>query len=201
MKTYFMTLLASLGIVLSAHAELSTHELEKYLSGIETLKGTFQQYVEGYPPRDGTVVFQRPQKFIWTYGAPDPQRLISTGAALYFIDENSEQITTLPQNIALTKLMFGKEVSFNTDVTQFEGMTRQGGLLQVHIDVKDSETWQRDIDALTLIFKEEPLELTGLTTYDRLGNRVDLFFKTLEVNQPVSTSQFEFTPPQYETTD
>jgi outer membrane lipoprotein-sorting protein len=184
-----------------AFAEVSSKELESYLTDIKTLDGQFQQYVDGYLPRTGSVVFERPKKFVWRYGDPEPQKLISTGSALYFIDENSEQVTTLPQDIALTKLMFGETVAFNSDVTKLESMTRQDGHVYVHIDVIDSETWQADIDALTLVFKEDPVNLVGLTTIDRLGNQVDLFFETLTVNKPVDRSVFKFTPPQYDRAD
>ncbi len=192
-----------LGLMASmpALAENSSESFEKYLTSVKTLDGTFQQYVSGFMPRTGSVVFERPKKFVWRYGEPEPQKLISTGNALYFIDENSEQVTTLPQDIALTKLMFGEEVVFNSEVTKLTSITRQEGHAYVHIDVLDSETWQADIDALTLVFKEKPIQLVGLTTIDRLGNQVDLYFESLTINKPVDKSIFKYTPPQYERSD
>ena len=79
---------------------------EDYFNTLTTFEADFVQW-DGAAQLEqrGTFSLERPKKFNWTYVGSQPQRVISTGSRLFYIDDVGGQITQIPLNVGLAAVL------------------------------------------------------------------------------------------------
>ncbi|MCU0976988.1 MAG: outer membrane lipoprotein chaperone LolA [Steroidobacteraceae bacterium] len=188
-----LTLLAT-PVVAASSAE---QRLDRYLSGVSTLRAEFVQEVSDADGRvreraSGTLTLQKPGRFRWDYREPAGQLLVSDGATLWLYDEELEQVTVRPvsQTLSTTPAML---------------LTGQGRVGEAFVVEDDSDSDGLDWIALTprrqdTDFRRVRLALRGgelvrMELTDRLGQVTAIDFSGIQRNPPVPASLFRFEPP------
>ena len=100
----FFTLLLWL---LPAAAQGSAIEsLKTFIQEAQTVRANFSQTLLDKDARtiqesSGTMLFERPDKFRWTYEEPYEQLIVGDGTKVWFYDQDLEQVTVRPLDLAI----------------------------------------------------------------------------------------------------
>lgn len=170
--------------------------IEAYLNTLTTFSAQFEQAVNGIQPSSGAFYLQKPGKFLWHYQKPDPSKLVSNGGVIYFHDETTNQTTQVPrQGMAdlLTRSTFTLEKEKAFKVTS---LRQQKGLL--HLELSFNDLKEGDVGkTLILTFLQNPTQLRQITTFNQLGQRVEMLFYNIHEGTPIAPKTFKFTPFHY----
>jgi len=189
--------LASLVMAVPAHAESPAERVDRYLSDLQTLRGSFQQEIVDSTGSvrevaEGTLAIQKPGRFRWDYRSPSPQLLVSDGQTIWLYDEELEQVTMRRAGETLTatpaSLLSGRDKASDR-FTVAAGEPRDG-LEWVVLTPRLEDT---DFRELRLGFSGGSLQRMELE--DRLGQTTRIAFSDLEINAKLSPSLFTFEPP------
>jgi len=173
-------------------------ELEQFAAGLERFQAGFTQTVKSADGRiqdqtQGEVWLQKPDKLRWVYSGEFPEIIVADGKNIWVYDESLEQVTVKPQSEEATDspLMILADPSkldrqFQvTELGEFEGMN----LLQ--LKSLDSES---EFDRILLGLVAGEIRLMAME--DAFGQRTEIHFENVLVNQPVDPGLFRFTPPE-----
>lgn len=172
--------------------------LESFVSHTKSLKARFHQTVTDRNKRktqesSGTLFFQRPGKFRWTYEKPYAQLLVGDGKKLWIHDEDLDQVTVrkLDQSIGESPaaLLAGDndiEKRFN-----LKDIPDKDGLEWIEATPKGKDG---SFDRVRLGFKGD--DLMTMELVDNFGQTTVLRFIALERNPSLGGSLFRFTPPK-----
>lgn len=194
--------LAALGMALllpltASADEQAASRLTRLLEPLETYSADFeQQILDGSGSRlqqaHGHMWLSRPGKFRWEVEAPYQQEVVSDGDEVYLYDPDLEQVTVQPLDTRVAHtpalLLSG---SANALAEDFEVTRQQQGTTETFALVpKSPDTLFED---LTLTFHAETLR--GLQMNDSTGQRTAIGFSSVETNQAIADSRFEFEIP------
>jgi outer membrane lipoprotein carrier protein len=173
-------------------------ELERFAAGLERFQADFTQTVKSSDGRvqdraQGQVWLQKPDKLRWTYSGDYPEVIVADGKNIWIYDESLDQVTVKPQSEEATDspLMILADVSkldqqFKvTELGDFEGMD----LLE--LKSLDSES---EFERILLGLVPDGIRLMAME--DAFGQRTEIHFDHVQVNQPVDPGLFKFTPPE-----
>lgn len=171
-------------------------EIETYLNTLTTFSAQFEQAVNGVHPSSGLFFLKKPGKFLWQYQKPDPSKLISNGGEIYFHDETTNQTTQVPRQ-GMADLLTRKTFNLEKEKTfQVEAIYEQNGLLHLALTFNNLE--EGDLgQKLTLTFLQNPIQLRQITTFNQLGQRVEMLFYNIRENIDIAAKTFAFTPFHY----
>jgi outer membrane lipoprotein-sorting protein len=185
----------------AAELAVAAQTVEKYFNGISTLKANFTQKVTGEPfTSEGTFVWKKPKQFVWTYETPNRQRVISTGAAVYYSDDERHQVTQLPNNAGLARIFNAGRLNLAKSGLRVAAVQNEAHTYAVTLQVVGDDTREaaavkslriafiRGVKGLTLA-SMEAIDLTGAVT--RIG------LNQVQTNVPVDAKVFAFTPGVY----
>lgn len=189
--------LASFMSVSPAGAQSPADRVDRFLAGLETLRGSFQQEIVDATGTvrevaDGTLAIQKPGRFRWDYRNPSPQLLVSDGRTIWLYDQELEQVTVRKVGDALTatpaSLLSGREkASDRFTVAPGEG---RDGLEWFVLTPRVEDT---DFRELRLGFRGDGLLRMELE--DRLGQTTRIAFSDLQPNVKLAPGLFTFDPP------
>ena len=99
-----LLLLASLMPALTEAA--ATESLKNFIKETRTVRANFSQTLYDKNARTlqeskGTMLFERPEKFRWTYEKPYEQLIVGDGIQVWFYDQDLNQVTIRQFNIAI----------------------------------------------------------------------------------------------------
>ena len=143
----------------------------------------------------GNVQIKKPGKMKWVYNSPDPQVLISNQKNLCLYTPEDEQVTRMPvENVysSNTPALFlaGQGILTDTfDVVQV--LTEKNGFTVVFTP-KEVES---NLSRLILRANKNNYQITGATVYDKLGNKTDIRFRDIRINEEIAESVFDFKVP------
>ncbi len=144
----------------------------------------------------GTVEIKKPGKMKWVYNAPDPQVLISNQKILWLYVPDEKQVTKVPVESIYSSntpalFLAGKgKLSDSFNVVQ---VIHEDDVITVVL-VPNKE--DNSLDRLVLFADKKSYQIVGSTVYDKLGNKTDIKFSNIEVNQSIADSTFVFEVPQ-----
>ena len=144
----------------------------------------------------GEVFIKKPGKMKWDYKAPDPQILTSNDKGIWLYMPEEKQVTKMQMdNIysSNTPAMFlvGKgNLSESFDVDK---VLNEKNLITLTLLPKDSEM---NISRLLLFVDDKNYQITGSSVYDNLGNKTEIQFSSIQVNQTISDNFFNFKVPE-----
>lgn len=200
MRAFRMLLLAVMALVtLPAQADdaAAVARLTHLLSQAQTLTARFSQLtLDGSGTQlqetSGELSLKRPGLFRWHTDAPQEQLLVSNGQKVWLFDPDLNQVTiqTLDQRLTHTPaLLLSGDVSKISD--NFEISHKEGGSVVDFIlkpKAKDSL-----FDNLRLSFRNGVIN--DMQLIDGSGQRTNILFLSVKMNQPLDAAQFSFQPP------
>lgn len=190
-------LLAVLGSSV-AMAQTAVEELQKMLNTTQSMQANFKQTVFNeklmqIQTASGTMAYKKPNLFKWQVIEPDATLLITDGKKLWNYDVALEQVT-------VQKYTIDKEISPLSFILDDAS----------HINA-DFNVEQQANDCFKLTPKQEnsnfanvsvcfanasgTAKIKSLAVLDHLGQTSLFEFSKMQVNIPLATASFSFTPP------
>lgn len=182
---------------MTATAESAAERVDRYLSGVETLRADFSQEVldaAGMLREEaaGTLAMQKPGRFRWDYRTPSPQLLVSDGKTVWLYDMDLEQVTLRKADQALSatpaSLLSGRG-KVSDSFTAIDG-GRVDGLEWVVLTPRLDDT---DFREFRLGFSQGQPARMELT--DRLGQVTRIRFSSVELNPQLPDGLFTLDIP------
>ncbi|GKS69262.1 outer membrane lipoprotein carrier protein [Nitrosomonas sp. PY1] len=172
--------------------------LKKFIAETSTVSANFSQTLYDKSRRTiqdskGSMQFERPEKFRWSYAKPYEQLIVGNGKEVWFYDHDLNQVTIRPFNLAIgsspAALLAGNSnLEENFDLTE---LGLQDGMEWLEAVPKNKET---TFEFIQMAFSPQGI-LKLMALRDSLGQTTLLTFSELEKNPQLSESLFNFTPP------
>jgi outer membrane lipoprotein carrier protein len=151
---------------------------------------------------EGQVQIKKPGKMRWVYGAPDTQILISNEKNLWLYIPEEGQATKLPVESIYssnTPALFLAGKGKLTQAFNIESVSQENRSIIVTLVPKSLEN---GLARLVLLANKKNYQIIGSTVYDKLGNKTEIRFNQIRVNQKIPEEQFQLnTPPGVEILD
>lgn len=181
-----------------------TKAVEDYFNDMSTYQANFVQTVTGEKtPSKGVFSLKRPGKFLWQYDTPVKQRIISTGSAVYYQDQERNQVTQLPVNAGVARLFNAKTLNMSQQGLRATRVQANSQLLVVEFAVeKKIKTGDNTgLTDLRLTFGKMPggrLQLRVIDAVDTMNVTTRVEFGSVKENIELPNSMFNFTPGVYD---
>ena len=198
-KLRCFALAALAAVSFSAHADqASVGRLSQLLDKAQTLTARFSQLtLDGSGTRlqetAGNMSLKRPGLFRWHSAAPQEQLLVSDGKQVWLYDPDLEQVTIRKLDLRLTQtpalLLSGdiSKIESSFDVTSKDA----GNVVDFVLKPKTKDTL---FDSLRLSFRNGVIN--DMQLIDGAGQRTNILFFNVKLNEPVAASQFTFQVPK-----
>jgi outer membrane lipoprotein carrier protein len=182
---------------LPAHAG-AIDRLDQFMKQTQSARGEFEQRIVNRDKKvvqqsSGSLAFQRPGKFRWSYVKPYEQLIVGDGARVWIFDKDLNQVTVrkLDQALGATPaaLLAGSNDALNAFVLKDDGARE--GLEWVEATPRDKES---TFERIRMGFSAQGLERMELS--DSFGQTTLLRFVGLQSNPKLDAGMFTFTPPQ-----
>ncbi len=176
----------------------SLDRFNSFLSGTQVASASFEQTIYDRSKKvvqesRGTLAFQRPGKFRWTYVKPYAQLIVGDGVKVWIYDEDLNQVTVrrLDQALGSTPAAL---LAGNNEVVKAFRLTDLGvreGLEWLEASPRGKEG---SFDKLRLGFGFSGLERMELE--DSFGQTTVMRFTAFERNPKLDAGTFKFTTPK-----
>ena len=172
--------------------------LHKFIAATASAQGDFEQKVYDGKHKltqeaAGTLAFQRPGRFRWTYVKPYPQLIVGDGAKVWIYDQDLNQVTVKKLDRALgstpAALLAGDNQIERAFVLSDQGA--KDGLEWVAAKPREKES---NFESIRMGFSSEGLQVMELT--DTFGQTTVLKFRELRRNPKLDAALFSFVPPK-----
>jgi chaperone LolA len=173
-------------------------KLRSYVASTHSAQANFTQEVidqggKRLQSASGTMLFQRPGKFRWTYQKPYEQIIVGDGVKFWLYDVDLNQVTIKKLDAALgsnpAALLAGSNEIDRGFILQEDG--KQGNLEWLKATSKESGT---SFDKIRMGFNPQS-ELVEMQLNDIFGHMTVLRFANLQHNPKIAAQQFNFSPP------
>jgi outer membrane lipoprotein carrier protein len=142
----------------------------------------------------GSMMFERPGKFRWTYEQPYQQLIVADGQRVWFYDQDLDQVTVRQLDLALgstpAALLAGSN-AIERDFDLLEIEAQEGQLEWLEAIPKSRESV---FELIRLGFSQAGL-LREMVLRDSFGQVTWLIFSQIEQNPTLAPDLFQFTPP------
>ncbi|MBP3363653.1 MAG: outer membrane lipoprotein chaperone LolA [Pseudomonas sp.] len=183
---------------LSAHADAESVKRLGQLWGSDTITARFSQLTldgSGTQLQEtaGEMSVKRPGLFYWHTDAPQEQLMVSDGQKVSLWDPDLEQVTIKKLDQRLTQtpaLLLSGDVSKISE--SFDITSKQAGdVMDFTLKPKTKDTL---FDSLRLSFRGG--KINDMQLIDSVGQRTNILFTGVKVNEPVPASKFKFDIPK-----
>ncbi|QEY60417.1 outer membrane lipoprotein chaperone LolA [Pseudomonas sp. C27(2019)] len=172
-------------------------KLSDLLSSTQTISGHFSQLTldstgTQLQEASGQMVLQRPGLLRWHTDPPLEQLLVSNGEKVWLYDPDLMQVTVQKMDQRLTHtpalLLSGdvSKISENFTITYTEG----GPVIDFILTPTAKDTL---FDTLRLSFRNGVIN--DMQLLDAVGQRTNILFMDVQVNEPIDAAQFVFEAP------
>lgn len=187
----------SLASVTAVADEVAAKRLAELLTQAQTITARFSQLsldASGTQLQEtsGQLVLKRPGLFRWHTDQPMEQLLVSNGEKVWLYDPDLQQVTiqALDQRLTHTPaLLLSGDVSKireNFEITHNEG----GNVVDFILKPKAKDSL---FDSLRLSFRNSVLN--DMQLIDSIGQRTNILFMGVKMNEPQDNAQFTFEIP------
>ena len=183
---------------LSAHADAESVKRLGQLLGSDTITARFSQLTldgSGTQLQEtaGEMSVKRPGLFYWHTDAPQEQLMVSDGQKVSLWDPDLEQVTIKKLDQRLTQtpaLLLSGDVSKISE--SFDITSKQAGdVMDFTLKPKTKDTL---FDSLRLSFRGG--KINDMQLIDSVGQRTNILFTGVKVNEPIPASRFKFDIPK-----
>lgn len=169
----------------TAEQKNTVAEVEKYLSGLDTVVADFVQVAPDGSLVGGKFYLQRPGKMRWQYDPPTPILMVADGKFLIFYDYELDQTSRIPLEDTLAGFLARKDIRFGGDVIVTD--IKEGpGSLQISMVQKAKP---KD-GSLTLELATNPLQLRNMLVFDAAGQQTTVALNNARYGVPLDKSLF-----------
>lgn len=213
-----MTRMLTIGAVAAASLMLSqparadaVAALRAFVKDVDAGRGSFVQTVtspDGKKSRQsrGTLEFQRPNRFRFSYTAPTEQLIVGDGKQVWLYDTDLNQVTVRPMSQALgaTPAALLAGASLDKDFTLKNVAASSSGAATATPTPQQATNSIEWVEALPR-HKEGQFQsvrvgfrggqLTALEILDAFGQRSRLDFTQFDSKPTLAAGRFQFTPP------
>ena len=180
-----------------ADETVAVQKLTQLLNQAQTITARFSQLtLDGggtqLQETAGQLALKRPELFRWHTDEPMEQLLVSNGEKVWLYDPDLEQVTiqTLDQRLTHTPalLLSGdvSKISENFEISHKEG----GNVIDFILKPKSKDSL---FDSLRLSFRDSVLN--DMQLIDSIGQRTNILFLNVKMNEPLDDKQFSFDIP------
>lgn len=180
-----------------ADETVAVQKLTQLLNQAQTITARFSQLtLDGggtqLQETAGQLALKRPGLFRWHTDEPMEQLLVSNGEKVWLYDPDLEQVTiqTLDQRLTHTPalLLSGdvSKISENFEISHKEG----GNVIDFILKPKSKDSL---FDSLRLSFRDSVLN--DMQLIDSIGQRTNILFLNVKMNEPLDDKQFSFDIP------
>jgi len=192
---YFLSLL-----MLSCMAQAGAMEnLESFVKDVRKSRAIFSQILLDKNAKiiqeaSGTMQFERPGKFRWTYEKPYKQLIIGDGETVWFYDIDLNQVTIRKVDLAIGSSPAALLAGENTIESNFDldEISLQGELEWLEAKPKIKEG---SFESVRLGFTPTG-SLKKVVLHDNFGQTTVIIFSSIEKNPYLEPGLFKFTPPK-----
>ena len=195
-----LRILLLVALILPAGAAVASglDALHRFIDGTASAQGEFVQKVYDRKHKltqeaSGTLAFQRPGRFRWTYAKPYAQLIVGDGSKVWAYDEDLDQVTVRRLDRALgstpAALLAGSK-----EIERAFKLSDQGekdGLEWVEAQPREQ---QSNFESIRLGFGSAGLERMELA--DSFGQTTVLTFTAMRRNPKLDPALFKFVPPK-----
>ena len=183
---------------LSAHADAESVKRLGQLLGSDTITARFSQLTldgSGTQLQEtaGEMSVKRPGVYYWHTDAPQEQLMVSDGQKVSLWDPDLEQVTIKKLDQRLTQtpaLLLSGDVSKISE--SFDITSKQAGdVMDFTLKPKTKDTL---FDSLRLSFRGG--KINDMQLIDSVGQRTNILFTGVKVNEPIPASKFKFDIPK-----
>ena len=191
---FFLLILSRYVPVWALSSEQATvNAIQKSYESVLTFRATFEQrafvkIVNRTEVAKGNVQIKKPGKMKWVYNSPDPQVLISNQKNLWLYTPEDEQVTRMPvENVysSNTPALFLAGQGILTDAFDVVQVLTEKNGFTVVFTPKEVES---NLSRLILRANKNNYQITGATVYDKLGNKTDIRFRGIRINEEIAES-------------
>lgn len=186
--------------VLAAQPALAgpIEKLRAFIEQTRSARATFTQTVtdsggEIAQKASGTVQFERPGKFRWTYEKPYQQLIVGDGSKLWIYDKDLNQVTERKLDKALgsspAALLAGSD-----DIGKYFSLNALG--MKKQLDWLEARPLDEEslFDKVHMGFRGNVLEVMEL--YDHFGQKTSIKLSNLQRNPKSSPDMYKFAVPE-----
>ena len=196
-RMLLLTVLSFTSVAAMADDEVAVQRLTELLNQAQTITARFSQLTldgSGTQLQEtaGQLALKRPGLFRWHTDAPMEQLLVSNGEKVWLYDPDLQQVTiqTLDQRLTHTPaLLLSGDVSKireNFEISHKEA----GDVVDFILKPKSRDTL---FDSLRLSFRNKVLN--DMQLIDSIGQRTNILFLNVKMNEPQDDAQFTFEIP------
>ena len=196
-RMLLLTVLSFTSVAAMADDEVAVQRLTELLNQAQTINARFSQLTldgSGTQLQEtaGQLALKRPGLFRWHTDAPMEQLLVSNGEKVWLYDPDLQQVTiqTLDQRLTHTPaLLLSGDVSKireNFEISHKEG----GNVVDFILKPTSKDTL---FDSLRLSFRNKVLN--DMQLIDSIGQRTNILFLNVKMNEPQDDAQFTFEIP------
>jgi outer membrane lipoprotein carrier protein len=189
---------------------LAAKMVEDYVNNMGTFKAHFtQKSSDEQYTQEGLFYLDKskgqPGRFLWDYQSPNRQRLIATGTALYFVDDESGgKVTQLPVKSGLSRLFTGRELRLDKEGLRVTATRATPRRLEVDLVPVKADQSGTGVKTITLFFDRNPvapgvdgqMQLVKTSALDNTGVTTVISFDDIQTGMPLQARLFKFEPPQ-----
>ncbi|MEQ9727145.1 outer membrane lipoprotein chaperone LolA [Pseudomonas sp. WHRI 8822A] len=197
-RLMLLAILTTASLFAHADDEAAVKRLTELLNQAQTISARFSQLsLDGSGTQlqetAGELALKRPGLFRWHTDEPMEQLLVSDGKQVWLYDPDLEQVTiqSLDQRLTHTPaLLLSGDVSQireNFEITFKEG----GSVVDFILKPKSKDTL---FDSLRLSFRNGVLN--DMQLIDSIGQRTNILFMNVKMNEPLDNKQFSFEIPE-----
>ena len=176
----------------------SIEKLHAFIEQTRSARAAFTQPVtdsggEIAQKASGTVQFERPGKFRWTYEKPYEQLIVGDGSKLWIYDKDLNQVTERKLDKALgsspAALLAGSD-----DIDKYFSLNALG--MKKQLDWLEAKPLDAEslFDKVHMGFRGNVLEVMEL--YDHFGQKTSIKLSKLQRNPKSSPDMYRFTVPE-----
>jgi outer membrane lipoprotein carrier protein len=180
--------------------EAAVQQLEAVLQQTGTLSASVVQLQVDQDGRElqesqARLIMQKPSNFYWELIEPYSELMVTDGALIWRYEPDLEQVTIQHFDAELdrTPIMLlngnARDIAATYDVTM--GVMADRGISRFILMPRSTS---RLFERLAVTFRGP--ELIEMQFEDSLGQQTSLSFQDIVRNQPLSSGQFSFTPPE-----
>jgi outer membrane lipoprotein-sorting protein len=159
--------------------------VEAYLNSIDTMKASFQQFIENEGLTFGRIYLRRPGRLRVEYDPPSEILLIADGTLLSYYDAELNHIEQVPLRFSPMWFLLRDDVELGGDVTVTQFKKSANAIL---IGLVQSD--EPDAGSVMLELADNPLELTQWTITDPAGTQVRVGLYNTEFGMPLQPALF-----------
>ena len=196
-RMLLLTVLSFTCVTAVADDEIAVQRLTELLNQAETITARFSQLTldgSGTQLQEtaGQLALKRPGLFRWHTDEPMEQLLVSNGEKVWLYDPDLQQVTiqALDQRLTHTPaLLLSGDVSKireNFEISHKEA----GNVVDFILKPKSKDTL---FDSLRLSFRNKVLN--DMQLIDSIGQRTNILFLNVKMNEPQDVAQFIFEIP------